>query len=102
MPQVLNFQRVDPEQMAAVSAAFDLLRAALRRANIECNDDVVAAEMIGIASAGACDPRWLCIATLKILARRRQLGISEMAVDQGDHSIISPAVPSSARVFKRS
>ncbi len=92
MPQVLNFLRAgtlfDPEQLAAVGAAFDLLRATLRRANIECNDDVIAAEMIGIASAGRCDPRWLCLATLKALIRQRRLGIDERAFDQGIHSSV--------------
>ena len=88
MPQVLDFLRAatlfDPEQHEVVGAAFDLLRAALRRADVECSDDVLAAEMIRIASAGARHPRWLCLATLKVLIRQRRLGIGEMAVHQAD------------------
>lgn len=108
MPQVLNFLRAgtsfDPEQLAAIGAAFDLIRSALNRANIQCSEDVIAAEMIGVASAGACEPRGLSIATLKILGRHRQVDISQAALEQAHQSLASPvpAAPLSARAVKRS
>ena len=75
MPQSLNFLRAgtafNPEELSCVGKAFELVCAEMRRANRQCDNETIAAEIIGVASHGNFNPDWLCAATLKILREDR-------------------------------